>query len=75
MFSDRPRYRVHGPLPDDYNTDGPAFSNYSYQEGPQLNRIGILCKFLRKMGLTSPDAVFRGEVKYPKFPKKLKVAP
>lgn len=66
-MSDVPRYKVTGITPVAHQCDGPAFSWYRMDEGPIYNRIGHLCLFLLKLGLTSPNAVFANEVKEPKW--------
>lgn len=70
-----PRYKVTGITPVAHQCDGPAFSWYRMDEGPIYNRIGHLCLFLLKLGLTSPNKVFTNEVPNPKWFKKGKKRP
>ena len=74
-MSSLPRYKVTGVDYTIVHRDSPALSWYRMDEGPIYNRIGHLCLFLAKLGLTSPNAVFANQVAEPKWFKKGKKRP
>lgn len=54
--------------PDSYDIQGPCFQFRRMDEGPALNRIGLLAMFLYLLGIrNSTQELFDGNVSRPKY--------